>query len=171
MVTEDVLSAAGLHAYEISNYAKPKQASKHNLNYWKTGDWLAVGPGAHGRITTDKGRLLLVNRKSPDGWLLDVSKNGHGCELQTIETAYESFEEYWMMGLRLCEGRPLTPPKALGSETLTLNRDWIDVFVQEGWLEMQHSNLRTTLQGRLRLNTILSRLLETQTNVPKVEEV
>ena len=171
MVTEDVLSAAGLHAYEISNYAKPKQASKHNLNYWKTGDWLAVGPGAHGRITTDKGRLLLVNRKSPDGWLLDVSKNGHGCELQTIETAYESFEEYWMMGLRLCEGRPLTPPKALCSETLTLNRDWIDVFVQEGWLEMQHSNLRTTLQGRLRLNTILSRLLETQTNVPKVEEV
>jgi len=168
VVTEEVLSGAGLHAYEVSNYAKSKQASEHNLLYWKAGDWLAIGPGAHGRLTTANGRLHMANRKSPSSWLSEVTRQGHGCETHMIETIYESFEEYWMMGLRLCEGRPLTPPKAFGGGEFVLHQDWLEIFIQEGWLEIDNSFLRTTLQGRLRLNTILARLLDVPENTLKV---
>ena len=164
MVTEEVLNGAGLNSYEVSNYAKPGQASTHNLNYWKAGDWLAIGPGAHGRLTTANGRLHMASRKSPDGWLSDINVNGHSCETQIIETKYQSFEEYWMMGLRLCEGRPLTPPPAFGGGNFFLHRDWLNIFIQEGWLEINNNSVRTTLQGRLRLNTILPRLLDAPEN-------
>ena len=170
VVTEEVLSEAGLQAYEISNYAKPGQASMHNLNYWKAGDWLAIGPGAHGRLTTDNGRLHLENRKSPDGWLSDVTRRGHGCEKQITETVYQSFEEYWMMGLRLCEGRPLNPAPAFGGSDFILHQGWLDIFIQEGWLEINNSSVRTTLQGRLRLNTILPRLLDVPENEIRAEK-
>ena len=168
-MTEEVLGKAGLHAYEVSNYAKFGQASAHNVNYWKAGDWLAIGPGAHGRITTVNGRFHMANRKSPDGWLSDVTKKGHGCETQIIETIYQSFEEYWMMGLRLCEGRPMTPPPAFGGADFVLHQDWLNIFIQEGWLELDNDTVRTTLQGRLRLNTILSRLLDVPENELKAE--
>ena len=164
VVTEEVLSGSGLNAYEVSNYAKPGQASAHNLNYWKAGDWLAIGPGAHGRLTTANGRLHMANRKSPDGWLSDITKKGHSCETEIIETMHQSFEEYWMMGLRLCEGRPLTPPPAFGGEDFLLHQEWLNIFRQEGWLEINNHSVRTTLQGRLRLNTILPRLLDAPEN-------
>lgn len=169
LVTEEVLGKAGLLAYEVSNYAKLGQASAHNVNYWKAGDWLAIGPGAHGRITTVNGRFHMANRKSPNGWLSDVTKKGHGCETQIIETMYQSFEEYWMMGLRLCEGRPMTPPPAFGGADFVLHQDWLNIFIQEGWLEINNGTVRTTLQGRLRLNTILSRLLDVPENELKAE--
>ena len=77
---------------------------------------------------------------------------------------YQSFEEYWMMGLRLCEGRPVTPPPAFGGKDFVLHQDWLNIFIQEGWLELDNDTVRTTLQGRLRLNTILSRLLDVPEN-------
>ena len=83
-----------------------------------------------------------------------------------IETKYESFEEYWMMGLRLCEGRPLIPPESFGGKVFVLNKNWLDIFVREGWLEFQDGALRTTLQGRLRLNAILLRLLDIPKKFP-----
>ncbi|MGB1528818.1 MAG: hypothetical protein ACPG9H_07170, partial [Candidatus Puniceispirillaceae bacterium] len=131
---------------------------------------LAIGPGAHGRITTVNGRFHMANRKSPNGWLSDVTKKGHGCETQIIETMYQSFEEYWMMGLRLCEGRPMTPPPAFGGADFVLHQDWLNIFIQEGWLEINNGTVRTTLQGRLRLNTILSRLLDVPENELKAEK-
>ena len=170
VVTEEVLKEAGLHAYEVSNYAKPGEASTHNLNYWRAGDWLAIGPGAHGRLTTASGRLHMANRKSPDGWLSNVNKHGHGCEKQTVETISQSFEEYWMMGLRLCEGRPLIPPPTFGGTNFMIHQDWLNVFIEEGWLEIYDGSVRTTLQGRLRLNTILSRLLDVPENEFRAEK-
>ena len=159
-LTEDVLSASGLYGYEVSNYAKPGHASYHNQNYWRSGDWLAIGPGAHGRLTTPEGRLLLENRKSPDGWLGEVLSAGHGCSRQTIETVRQSFEDYWMMGLRLNEGIPWPTPHQFGGEDNQLNLYWLDIFKKEGWLEQTSTHLRATRHGRLRLNMILARLLD-----------
>ena len=121
-------------------------------------------------MKTVNGRFHMANRKSPDGWLSDVTKKGHGCETQIIETMYQSFEEYWMMGLRLCEGRPMTPPLAFGGADFVLHQDWLNIFIQEGWLEINNGALQTTLQGRLRLNTILSRLLDVPENELKAEK-
>ena len=75
-----------------------------------------------------------------------------------------------MMGLRLCEGRPMTPPSAFGGNDFLLNQNWLDIFIQEDWLEICNSSVRTTLQGRLRLNTILTRLLDVPENELKAEK-
>lgn len=159
LLTDDILSAFGRHGYEVSNYAQAGGESVHNLNYWRSGDWLAVGPGAQGRLSTAGGRLLMENRKSPDGWLADVMSDGHGCYQQTTETARQSFEDYWMMGLRLNEGVPWPAPEAFGGQRYQLNDHWLDIFAAEGWLEKTAANLSATLQGRLRLNAILTHLL------------
>ena len=162
LITDERLKAAELPGYEVSNYARPGKESQHNLNYWRSGNWVAVGPGAHGRLSTPKGRLVMENRKSPDGWLADVNANGQGCQHQTIETSRQSFEDYWMMGLRLNEGVPWPAPAAFGGNDYELNTYWLDVFSAEGWLDLTSGYLRATLQGRLRLNTLLAHLLSDQ---------
>ena len=159
ILTDDRLNAAGLPGYEVSNYARPGRESVHNMNYWRSGNWLAIGPGAHGRLSTQQGRLLLENRRSPDGWLADVKANGHGCEQQTFETTRQSFEDYWMMGLRLNDGIIWPAQAAFGGQEHQLNPVWLNIFLSEGWLEKTDSGLRATRQGRLRLNTMLVHLL------------
>ena len=159
-LTDALLSDSGLYGYEVSNYAKTDQACYHNLNYWRSGDWLAIGPGGHGRLTTPQGRLLTENRKSPDGWLGDVLAGGQGRAQQTLETARQSFEDYWMMGLRLNDGIAWPTPDRFGGQSFRLNAHWLDIFKDEGWLEQTSSHLKTTLDGRLRLNMILARLLD-----------
>ena len=159
LLTDERLTKAGLPGYEVSNYARPGKESAHNLNYWRSGDWVAIGPGAHGRLSTPDGRLVMENRKSPDGWLADVRATGHGCQQQTIETHRQSFEDYWMMGLRLNDGVAWPAPTAFGGQGYKLNKRWLDMFLTEGWLEQTPHYLRPTRQGRLRLNTILVHLL------------
>ena len=164
LVTDERLKAAGLPGYEVSNYAQPGKESQHNLNYWRSGDWVAIGPGAHGRLSTPQGRLVMENRKSPDGWMADVRANGHGCQHRSVETSRQSFEDYWMMGLRLNEGVPWPAPAAFGGNNYGLNAHWLDVFSAEGWLDQTSTHLRATRQGRLRLNTILVHLLSDEDN-------
>lgn len=164
LLTDERLTAAGLPGYEVSNYAQPGKESQHNLNYWRSGDWVAIGPGAHGRLSTQQGRLVMENRKSPEGWLADVSANGHGCQQQMVETHRQSFEDYWMMGLRLNDGVPWPDPAAFGGQGYRLNTRWLDMFLSEGWLEQTSTYLRATRQGRLRLNTILVHLLSDEDN-------
>ena len=104
------------------------------------------------------------SRKSPEGWLADVSANGHGRQQQMVETHRQSFEDYWMMGLRLNDGVPWPGPTAFGGQGYRLNTRWLDMFLSEGWLEQTSTHLRATRQGRLRLNTILVHLLSDEDN-------
>ena len=159
-LTDALLSSSGLNAYEVSNYAKTDQASYHNQNYWRSGDWLAIGPGGHGRLTTPQGRLLTENRKNPDGWLGDVLAGRQSRAQQTLETPRQSFEDYWMMGLRLTAGMPWPAPDRFTGQTYRLNPHWLEIFKDEGWLAQTPTHLKTTLDGRLRLNMILARLLD-----------
>ena len=158
--TEQRLQEKGLYAYEVSNYAEDGQASQHNLNYWQAGNWLGIGPGAHGRLTTKQGRYNRVNRRSPAGWLDAVNTAGSGLDTEAIETPQDYFNEYWMMGLRLADGVKWPSPGQFGDSRLTLNSQWLDLFIKEGWLMASDSHLATTLEGRLRLDTILGHLLD-----------
>jgi len=158
--TEQRLQEKGLYAYEVSNYAEDGQASQHNLNYWQAGNWLGIGPGAHGRLTTKQGRYNRVNRRSPAGWLDAVDTAGGGLDTEAIETPKDYFNEYWMMGLRLADGVKWPSPDQFGDSRLTLNSQWLDLFIKEGWLMASDSHLATTLEGRLRLDTILGHLLD-----------
>jgi oxygen-independent coproporphyrinogen-3 oxidase len=165
-LTEDIATAAGLPAYEVSNYAAASNQARHNLTYWQSGNWIAVGPGAHGRITYphQQKRRHFRLRRSPGGWLNDVASNGHAIEEDRIEVAGDMYEEYWMMGLRLVKGMPLTPPFfppniALPESVFCLDAEWQARFCKEGWLIEEGGYLKASLQGRMRLDYMLGKLL------------
>jgi oxygen-independent coproporphyrinogen-3 oxidase len=103
-VTQDVCEAAGLPAYEISHHARPGAESRHNLVYWRYGEYVGVGPGAHGRIVTASGRLATATEKHPETWLEAVETLGHGVVTEDLLSMEEEGDEFLLMGLRLREG-------------------------------------------------------------------
>lgn len=103
-MTREMTSAAGLPAYEVSNHARPGEESRHNLTYWRYGDYAGIGPGAHGR----RGGVATVRHKKPENFLKAVSEQGHGLSEARPLGQREQAAEAVMMGLRLAEGiRPV----------------------------------------------------------------
>jgi oxygen-independent coproporphyrinogen-3 oxidase len=103
-VTQEVCDAAGLPAYEISNHAMPGAECRHNLVYWRYGEYAGVGPGAHGRLMQADGRHATIAEKRPEAWLEKVEAWGDGLVADDILTAEEEGDEMLLMGLRLVEG-------------------------------------------------------------------
>jgi oxygen-independent coproporphyrinogen-3 oxidase len=103
-VTQEICAAHGLPAYEISNHARPGAESRHNLVYWRYGEYAGVGPGAHGRIVTEAGRIATATERWPEAWLAAVERQGHGPAEAGPLTREEEGDEFLLMGLRLKEG-------------------------------------------------------------------
>ncbi|MCJ2045038.1 radical SAM family heme chaperone HemW [Methylobacterium sp. J-078] len=103
-LTQEICDRAGLRAYEISNHARAGAESRHNLLYWRYGEYAGIGPGAHGRLVTGDGRLGTVTERAPEAWLARVERDGHGIvETETLAPSDQG-DEFLMMGLRLREG-------------------------------------------------------------------
>ena len=99
--TTDVMtSAAGLPSYEISNYSRPGRESRHNLTYWRYGDYAGIGPGAHGRRLG----MRTVRHRKPENFLSGLARNGHGIAEEALLSMPEAADEALVMGLRLGEG-------------------------------------------------------------------
>ncbi|MFN0218789.1 MAG: radical SAM family heme chaperone HemW [Hyphomicrobium sp.] len=113
-ITQDMTTARGLQAYEISNHARPGAESRHNLLYWRYGEYVGVGPGAHGRLMTPGGRVATVAEKHPETWLGRVQSDGHGLVETTALSPAEEADEMLLMGLRLVEGVDLDRVAAMG---------------------------------------------------------
>ena len=167
-MTQQMTHAAGLPAYEISNHAAPSQECRHNLTYWQTGDWLGVGPGAHGRFALFDpaenlaARNATVTRRSPAGWLDAVVAKGHGIEEAQIDSPADWASEMVMMGLRLTNGIDLGVIENLcGPCDNWLDGDGVEQAISAGWLRRMpnQSRLMASDDGRLRLNHILSTIL------------
>ena len=167
-MTQQMTHAAGLPAYEISNHAAPSQKCRHNLTYWQAGDWLGVGPGAHGRFALfDPAKNLAtrnatVTRRSPAGWLDAVVAKGHGIEEAQIDSPADWASEMVMMGLRLTNGIDLGVIENLcGPCDNWLDGDGVEQAIAAGWLRRMpnQSRLMASDDGRLRLNYILSTIL------------
>jgi putative oxygen-independent coproporphyrinogen III oxidase len=160
-LTQDRLEAAGLPGYEISNHARPGEASRHNLTYWRYGDYLGVGPGAHGRLTVDGVKHATQQKRAPETWLAAVERDGHGTEAMTALSAAERAEELLMMGLRLAEGIERQRFRAeLGAEPeMLLDRDGLEICRQGRFVTLDAQRLTATRNGRQRLNAVLHRLL------------
>ena len=167
-MTQQMTHAAGLPAYEISNHAAPSQECRHNLTYWQTGDWLGVGPGAHGRFALFDpaenlaARNATVTRRSPAGWLDAVVAKGHGIEEAQIDSPADWASEMVMMGLRLTNGIDLGVIENLcGPCNNWLDSDGVEQAIAAGWLRRMpnQSRLMASDDGRLRLNHILSTIL------------
>ncbi|MDR3499633.1 MAG: radical SAM family heme chaperone HemW [Parvibaculum sp.] len=156
-LTGEIAGEAGLSAYEVSNYAKPGAESRHNLVYWRYGDYAGVGPGAHGRIETPEGRFATRTLKSPGEWIASVEARGHGLEAREEITRGEQGDEMMLMGLRLSEGVSLARYERLTGRALAPER--IGSLIREGLLVQTGDRIAATPEGRLVLNGLLARLL------------
>jgi oxygen-independent coproporphyrinogen-3 oxidase len=116
-VTQEMTEARGLLAYEISNHATRGEESRHNLLYWRYGEYAGVGPGAHGRVLQGGSRLATVVERNPEAWCDLTERQGHGFIEQTALTRSEEADEMLLMGLRLREGVDLGRLAALGGVT------------------------------------------------------
>ncbi|MCZ0961969.1 radical SAM family heme chaperone HemW [Paracoccus sp. EF6] len=154
--TQDLCEAAGMAGYETSNHARPGSASRHNLVYWRQGDWVAVGPGAHGRITLPSGRYATEAHRAPGEWLRAVEAQGTGESLRALVPLDEQATEYLLMSLRLTEGLDLARYARLAGGPL--DGDAIARLTDLGMVECRDGRLRTTRDGRPLLNAILREL-------------
>lgn len=155
--TQDICGNAGLAAYEVSNHAKNGCESRHNLVYWRYGDWVGVGPGAHGRITgLDGKRVSNVGYLQPGRWL-QAAESGSGDETLAPVSERDAFSEMLMMGLRLSEGIDLQRLATFGSVSALEQR--VDELSADGFLWRDDTRFGTTDQGRLLLNRVVTELL------------
>ncbi len=163
-LTQEIMDERGLPAYEISNHARTGEESRHNLVYWRYGDYAGIGPGAHGRLTVNGVKLATRAHKAPELWMQWVQRAGHGSHPFEVIDSYKRGQEMLLMGLRLREGVSLD---AFQKETHTplsqfINQNRLQKLVDEGLLEATDQNIRATAAGRQRLNSILSYLASQQ---------
>jgi oxygen-independent coproporphyrinogen-3 oxidase len=156
-ITQDLCGAAGLAAYEVSNHAGGGAESRHNLIYWRAGDYAGIGPGAHGRLTLDGCRVATEGRKSPGAWLKAVEQQGSGDLPQVPLTGEDRAQEYLLMGLRLSEGVSLDRLARMAGQPLPDSR--LAPLRDLGLIEKPGDRLRTTPAGRLVLNAVLRALV------------
>jgi len=156
-ITQEECGAAGLPGYEISNHARPGAESRHNLVYWRSGDWAGIGPGAQGRLTLDGVRWATEAPRAPGEWLEAVEGRGAGEAPRAALSRDDRAVEYVMMGLRLTEGIDLSRLPAFGANVT--NDKEIKVLEDSGLVETGHGRLRATAIGRPLLNAVLRRIL------------
>lgn len=151
----------GLHPYEVSNYARPGSESRHNLTYWRYGDYIGIGPGAHGRLSLAGGLTATRRHRAPEIWADRVEASGHGSGDDTIVTPSERAEEMLLMGLRLSEGISATRFEARTGIALAdaIDQDMLPALIAEGYLIQEGDRLRATAEGRMRLDAVLGALI------------
>jgi oxygen-independent coproporphyrinogen-3 oxidase len=162
--TADIAAAFGLAAYEISNYAKPGQESRHNLAYWRYQDYAGIGPGAHGRISLGDTILATRRHRAPEEWATRVEANRHGSVEETEISPDDRALEALLMGLRLAEGINLQTYAARTGRELPalLDPDVLARAEAAGYLTRNATHLIATSEGRKRLNALLAALVAVQ---------
>jgi len=160
-LTQEIMDNAGLPAYEISNHAKKGQESRHNLIYWRGGDYLGIGPGAHGRITHAYKTEMMHNYREPEIWLNLAITKKYGQQKRAALSKEERRNELVLMGLRLIEGISLDHFNSLTNQHLTkiIDKNRINALADQGYLTLNNTVLKTTIAGRQRLNAVLKYLL------------
>ncbi|MBY6066325.1 radical SAM family heme chaperone HemW [Leisingera aquaemixtae] len=154
--TQEICAGFGMAGYEISNHAKPGAESRHNLVYWRYGDYAGIGPGAHGRLTLNGQRYATETHLAPGAWLNAVNK-GCGESLRELLNREDAAAEYLMMGMRLSEGLDMARYNQLSGHKLPEDR--LDDLAQMGMVTISDQRLRATDQGRAVLNAVIRELL------------
>ncbi len=159
--TQDMTIKAGLPAYEISNHAAPGNECRHNLAYWRGGFYVGVGPGAHGRIPSDRVTVATHQIHDPARWLDAVDRIGHGTGKRIRLTPEQRREELLLVGLRTAEGISRARFRAhCGADVLdAVDRAQLRRLEDGGFLVLDEHVLRATPAGRQRLNAMLASLL------------
>ncbi|MEY3596085.1 MAG: hypothetical protein RL543_38 [Pseudomonadota bacterium] len=155
--TRETCDRFGLPAYEISNHARPGAECRHNLLYWRYGEYAGVGPGAHARLLTSKGRMALSTERHPEKWLEHVEAHGHAFVDEEILSGQAQGDEFLLMGLRLNEG--ILPKRFEVLSGRPLGHSSIAALIEGGFLEETATgSLRATAAGVPVLNTVVRNL-------------
>ena len=153
-LTDDMTASAGIPAYEISNHARMGQESRHNLTYWRYGDYAGIGPGAHGRRLG----MRTVRHKKPENFLSGLRRNGHAIAEEAPLSPTEAADEALVMGLRLREGidaEAIALRFGLGS---IVEWDKVERLVGSGHLTREGTRIAPTANGRLLLDRVLAEI-------------
>nr|NUR37813.1 coproporphyrinogen III oxidase [Sphingomonas sp.] len=165
-LTDTMTSAAGLPAYEISNYARAGAESRHNLTYWRYGDYAGIGPGAHGRRLG----MRTVRHRKPENFLSALRRNGHGAAEEALLSPAEAADEALVMGLRLREGIDIAAiAQRFGLDEIV---DWsrVERLAASGHLARDGDRIALTAKGRLLLDHILGEIAVAEPKALAVEQ-
>src|SRR5258706_13010704 len=152
-LTQELCAVSGLPAYEVSNHARTGAESRHNLIYWRYGDYAGVGPGAHGRLTLGNRRIATEPERLPERWLAAVEAKGSSIVTTDIPSP-DAAREHLLMGLRLSEGIDLAAYRKQWGAAPDAER--IRDLVSSGFLCRDNARLRATAKGRLVLNRLIA---------------
>lgn len=156
-ITQEVTLQNDMPAYEISNHAIEGAESRHNLIYWRYGDYIGVGPGAHGRISENGNKIATTTIENPENWLRGVELNGTSTIDDEVINHIDQASEYLMMSLRLIEGVDMERYKKISG--IALDNKLIDKNIENGLIKVINNNLIATQPGRIILNTLIKDLL------------
>ena len=156
-ITQEVTLQNDMPAYEISNHAIEGAESRHNLIYWRYGDYIGVGPGAHGRISENGNKIATTTIENPENWLRGVELNGTSTIDDEVINHIDQASEYLMMSLRLIEGVDMERYKKISG--VALDNKLIDKNIENGLITVINNNLIATQPGRIILNTLIKDLL------------
>ena len=151
----DRLMAEGYRHYEVSNFARPGQESRHNLAYWRGWDYVGVGPGAHGRLWQAEGRMATETALKPADYIAAVSRSGHGMTHQDVLSSEDAAVEYVMMGLRISEGLSISELSRIRGSITPIDPD----LLEAGFLKVDGDKLMATDAGRPVLDALTRQLL------------
>lgn len=157
-LTGEMTEKAGLPAYEVSNHAAIGQESRHNLTYWRGGDYVGIGPGAHGRLTIDGKRLQTEQIPGPANWLSAVAEKGNATRLSATVSDTEQIEEFLLMGLRLAAGIDRDLFARITGRALDdcIDQAQLPALEAAGLVVADAQGLRATAAGLQRLNAIIA---------------
>ena len=153
-LTQQLTERAGLSAYEVSNHARPGHECRHNLLYWRYGEYAGAGPGAHSRLAAGGNRRAIAMEKHPETWRGLVCAGGHGIVEDTIVAPPEQASEYLLMGLRLGEGIDKLRYEALAGQRL--DTAYLSSLEDLGLLLSDGARLTATPSGRRVLNALIA---------------
>ena len=155
-VTQELTEKAGLPAYEISNHAQPGHESRHNLLYWRYGEYVGAGPGAHSRLASGENRRALIDEKHPEAWRDLVTAAGSGIIADTAVIPADQASEYLLMGLRIAEGIDLDRYARLAGREIDGSK--IAGMKSLGLIKREGQRLHATPDGRKLLNAVIAEL-------------
>ncbi len=156
LMTQDICAAHGMPGYEVSNHAQTGSESRHNLIYWRYGDYAGIGPGAHGRLTRGGIRYATEAVRAPGAWLSQVESRGHGELAPEALRPIDAGTEFLLMGLRLAEG--IDPLRYAEISGRGLDPAKIARLEEMGMLATG-ARIAATDKGRAVLNALLRELL------------
>jgi oxygen-independent coproporphyrinogen-3 oxidase len=155
--TQEICSASGIPAYEISNHARPGAECRHNLVYWRGHEYAGIGPGAHGRLDIDGDRRATATERRPEAWLMRVESLGHGLITDEALTREQMADEFLLMGLRLAEG--IDPARYTHLSGRALDPKRVAILHEEGAVETTPGGmLRVTQAGFPVLDAVVADL-------------